>query len=38
MRMRTRVLAAALAVVVLLLTIHVSLNGLPDLSALNPHG
>jgi len=35
--MRTRVLIAVLLVVVVLLTIHVSLNGLPDLGALNPH-
>ena len=36
MRLRTVLVRAGLAVLVMLV-IHVSLNGLPDFSSLNPH-
>lgn len=34
---RRRILLIALAIVAVMLTIHLSLNGFPDLSSLNPH-
>ncbi len=39
MNRRTRiVLLSVLGVLVLMLTVHVAVNGLPALSSLNPHG
>lgn len=33
-----KIILVAVAVLAVLLTIHVSINGLPSLSSLNPHG
>jgi hypothetical protein len=34
---RRRILLIVLTIVVVMLAIHLSLNGFPDLSSLNPH-